>query len=235
MNALYILRTSPNMPHQLLGFVKTAEEELARVVHITKQTLGFYREISSPVMSSVPQLFEEVLAAYDARIEQARIIVHKEFAEVGALAAFPSELRQVFSNLVLNAIEASEEDGAIYIRVRQVHSGDGRAGIRVTVADDGCGIPKENMSRIFEPFFSTKDSKGTGLGLWVSQGIVEKHQGRLRVRSRTGQEHHGTCCTVFLPFAKMEANDEFTPASTEELSAPLTKVATGSGDDRSAA
>jgi PAS domain S-box-containing protein len=235
MNALYILRTSPNMPHQLLGFVKTAEEELARVVHITKQTLGFYREISSPVMSSVPQLFEEVLAAYDARIEQARIIVHKEFAEVGALAAFPSELRQVFSNLVLNAIEASEEDGAIYIRVRQVHSGDGRAGIRVTVADDGCGIPKENMSRIFEPFFSTKDSKGTGLGLWVSQGIVEKHQGRLRVRSRTDQEHHGTCCTVFLPFAEMEANDEFTPASTEELSAPLTKVATGSGDDRSAA
>jgi PAS domain S-box-containing protein len=237
MNALYILRTSPNMPHQLLGFVKTAEEELARVVHITKQTLGFYREISSPVMSSVPQLFEEVLAAYDARIEQARITVHKEFAEVGALAAFPSELRQVFSNVVLNAIEASEEDGTIYIRVRQVHSGDGRVGIRVTVADDGCGIPKENMSRIFEPFFSTKDSKGTGLGLWVSQGIVEKHQGRLRVRSRTGQEHHGTCCTVFLPFAEMEAetNEEFTTAPDQPISAALTKVASGSGDDRSAA
>jgi signal transduction histidine kinase len=121
--------------------------------------------------------------------------------------------------------------------VRQVHSGNGRAGIRVTVADDGCGIPKENMSRIFEPFFSTKDSKGTGLGLWVSQGIVEKHQGRLRVRSRTGQEHHGTCCTVFLPFAKMEAetNEEFTTAPDQPISAALTKVASGSGDDRSAA
>jgi PAS domain S-box-containing protein len=236
MNALYILRTSPNMPQQALGFVKTAEEELARVVHITKQTLGFYREISSPVMSSVPQLFEEVLAAYDARIEQARITVHKEFAQVGALAAFPSELRQVFSNLVLNAIEASTVEGNIYIRVRQAHSGN-RTGIRVTVADDGRGIPKENMSRIFEPFFSTKDSKGTGLGLWVSQGIVEKHQGRLRVRSRTDQEHHGTCCTVFLPFVEPESakNEGFTPAPTEPVSAPLTKVASGSGDDRSAA
>lgn len=237
MNALYILRTSPKMPESALGFVKTAEEELARVVHITKQTLGFYREISSPVMSSVPQLFEEVLAAYDARIEQSRLTVHKEFAEVGPLAAFPSELRQVFSNLVLNAIEASSVDGNIYIRVRQVHSSDGRAGIRVTVADNGCGIPRENMSRIFEPFFSTKDSKGTGLGLWVSQGIVQKHQGRLRMRSRTDGEHHGTCCTVFLPFVENEAStkaEELTPPG-QSVSVALTKVASNSGDDRSAA
>ena len=236
MNALYILRTHPKMPESALGFVKTAEEELARVVHITKQTLGFYREISSPVMSSVPQLFEEVLAAYDARIEQAQIAVHKEFAEVGPLAAFPTELRQVFSNLVLNAIEASSTGSSLYLRVRQVHSIDGRAGIRVTVADNGCGIPRGNMSRIFEPFFSTKDSKGTGLGLWVSQGIVQKHQGKLRLRSRTDQERHGTCCTVFLPFAETaaEADDQISHAPSQALSA-FTKVASGSGDDRSAA
>ena len=236
MNALYILRISPKMPDSMLGFVRTAEEELARVVHITKQTLGFYREISSPVMSSVPQLFEEVLAAYDARIEKTRITVQKEIAEVGELAAFPSELRQVFSNLVLNAIEASSVGGSIFIRVRQVRSGEGRSGIRVTVADNGRGIPKENMSRIFEPFFSTKDSKGTGLGLWVSQGIVQKHQGNLRVRSRTDDVHHGTCCTVFLPFAESGAEaGELPPASDEPASAALTKVASGSGDDRSAA
>jgi PAS domain S-box-containing protein len=238
MNALYILRTNPKMPEKMLEFVRTAEEELARVVHITKQTLGFYREISSPVMSSVPQLFEEVLAAYDSRIEQARITVHREFAEVGQLAAFPSELRQVFSNLVLNAIEASSVGSSIYIRVRQVHSSDGRGGIRVTVADNGRGIPKENMSRIFEPFFSTKDSKGTGLGLWVSQGIVQKHQGKLRVRSRDDEEHHGTCCTVFLPFAETnndESEDEFPPAPRDATSTPLTRVASGSDDDRSAA
>jgi PAS domain S-box-containing protein len=237
MNALYILRTNSKMPESALLYVKTAEEELARVVHITKQTLGFYREISSPVMSSVPQLFEEVLAAYDGRIEQGRITVHRDFSDVGPLAAFPSELRQVFSNLVLNAIEAITPPGNIYIRVRQAHDGQGRIGIRVTVADDGRGIPAENMPHIFEPFFSTKDSKGTGLGLWVSQGIVQKHQGNLRLRSHSGEALHGTCCALFLPFATNEAvsEDELLTDRDQPAGDVLAKSAGVSDDDRSAA
>jgi PAS domain S-box-containing protein len=238
MNALYILRTNSKMPESALIYVKTAEEELARVVHITKQTLGFYREISSPVMSSVPHLFEEVLAAYDGRIEQGQITVHKDFSNVGPLAAFPSELRQVFSNLVLNAIEAISGPGNIFIRVRNAHDGQGREGIRVAVADDGCGIPAENMPQIFEPFFSTKDSKGTGLGLWVSHGIVHKHQGTLRVRSRTDELRHGTCCSVFLPFPANEpaGEDEDSRAPAEQPATDvLTKSAAESGDGRSAA
>jgi PAS domain S-box-containing protein len=236
MNALYILRTNSKVPESALVYVKTAEEELARVVHITKQTLGFYREISSPVMSSVPQLFEEVLAAYDARIEQGQIAVHRDFDEVGPLAAFPSELRQVFSNLILNAIEAISGPGNIYIRVRYGHDGQEREGIRVIVADDGCGISAENMPQIFEPFFTTKDSKGTGLGLWVSQGIVQKHQGSLRVRSRTDEARHGTCCSVFLPFATHDVAEEDVPPASSDQAAPdvMTKSAS-SGDDRSAA
>jgi PAS domain S-box-containing protein len=237
MNALYILRTNSKMPESALVYVKTAEEELARVVHITKQTLGFYREISSPVMSSVPQLFEEVLAAYDARIEQNQIVVHKDFSEVGQLAAFPSELRQVFSNLVLNSIEAiSTPGGNIFIRVRQSADGQGREGIRVMVADNGCGIPAENMTHIFEPFFSTKDSKGTGLGLWVSQGIVQKHQGKLRLRSSTDEAHHGTCCSVFLPFATREVSAENEPLQNmEQPVGEMLKNTAVSKDDRSAA
>ena len=235
MNALYILRTNSRVPESALVYVKTAEEELARVVHITKQTLGFYREISSPVMSSVPQLFEEVLAAYDARIEQGRIAIHRDFSDVGPLAAFPSELRQVFSNLVLNAIEAISGPGNIHIRVRYGHDGQEREGIHVTVADDGCGISAENMPQIFEPFFTTKDSKGTGLGLWVSQGIVQKHQGSLRVRSRTDGARHGTCCSVFLPFATHDASSDDVPvASHDQAQDVMTKTA-GSSDDRSAA
>src|SRR6478609_7221447 len=231
MNALYILRTNSKMPESALVYVKTAEEELARVVHITKQTLGFYREISSPVMSSVPQLFEEVLAAYDTRIEQGRIAVHRDFSDVGPLAAFPTELRQVFSNLVLNAIEAISGPGNIYIRVRHAHDRQEREGIRVIVADDGCGIPAENMPQIFEPFFTTKDSKGTGLGLWVSQGIVQKHQGSLRVRSRTDEARHGTCCSVFLPFATNDAStEEASAASTDQAQDVMSKTA-GSGND----
>jgi PAS domain S-box-containing protein len=236
MNALYILRTNSRMPDSALIYVRTAEEELARVVHITKQTLGFYREISSPVMSSVPQLFEEVLAAYDERIESGRITVHRDFSQVGPLAAFPSELRQVFSNLVSNAIESIAGPGNIFIRVKQGHSGQGRTGIHVTVADDGCGIPAANMAHIFEPFFSTKDSKGTGLGLWVSQGIVQKHQGKLRLRSRTDETRHGTCCTVFLPFATTPrvAQEEVRPVPQPEADALARSVAEA-GDDQSAA
>ncbi len=236
MNALYILRTNSKVPESALVYVKTAEEELARVVHITKQTLGFYREISSPVMSSVPQLFEEVLAAYDARIEQGRVAVHRDFSDVGPLAAFPSELRQVFSNLVLNAIEAISASGNLYIRVRYGHDGQEREGIRVIVADDGCGIPAGNLPQIFEPFFSTKDSKGTGLGLWVSQGIVQKHQGSLRVRSRTDEARHGTCCSVFLPFATHDVPEEdVTSASGDQAAQDVMTKSAGSGDDRSAA
>jgi PAS domain S-box-containing protein len=238
MNALYILRTNSKLPETALVYVKTAEEELARVVHITKQTLGFYREISSPVMSSVPQLFEEVLAAYDARIEQSQIAIHKDFNDVGQLAAFPSELRQVFSNLILNSVEAiSSPASNIYIRVRQADDGHGRPGIRITVADDGCGIPAENMSHIFEPFFTTKDSKGTGLGLWVSQGIVQKHQGKLRLRSRTNEARHGTCCVVFLPFATVETSseDEPLPAMEQPVGDVLAENAATSEDNQSAA
>jgi PAS domain S-box-containing protein len=237
MNALYILRTNSKVPDSALVYVKTAEEELARVVHITKQTLGFYREISSPVMSSVPQLFEEVLAAYDERIERSQITVKKNFNDVVPLAAFPSELRQVFSNLILNAIESISAPGHIYIRVRQACDKQGRAGIHVTVADDGCGIPAENMPHIFEPFFTTKDSKGTGLGLWVSQGIVEKHQGKLRLRSRHGGKQHGTCCTVFLPFITNDAEvkNELPPTEEPQPGDEMLNTAAKSDNGRSAA
>jgi signal transduction histidine kinase len=136
---------------------------------------------------------------------------------------------------VLNAIEAISAPGNIYIRVRHGHDGQGRAGIRVTVADDGCGIPAENMPQIFEPFFSTKDSKGTGLGLWVSQGIVQKHQGSLRVRSRTDETRHGTCCGVFLPFATNEAAAEDAPLASGDQEQDVMTRSAGSGNDRSAA
>ena len=199
-NALYILRVSQGMPQNALEYVRTAEAELARVVHITKQTLGFYREPSSPVPIYVPQLLEEVLSAYGGKIEGHQIAVTKQYSDVGQLPAFAGELRQVFSNLVLNALEALPQAGKVTIRVRESYDGDQRLGVRISVADNGPGIPQENLPRIFEPFFSTKEAKGTGLGLWVSQGVVQKHGGRIRVRSSSAAQRHGTCFTVFLPF-----------------------------------
>src|SRR6185437_15479091 len=162
-NALYILRITTGMPDSAIEYVRTAELELARVVHITRQTLGFYREISSPVMVHVPRLLDEALAAFDSRIENHKVSVHKRYGDVGQLPAFPAELRQVFSNLAMNALEAVGEEGKVSIRARYAHNRDNSVGLRITFADNGPVIPPENMPHIFEPFFSTKDSKGTGL------------------------------------------------------------------------
>ncbi len=210
-NALYILRISAGMPQNTLEYVRTAEAELARVVHITRQTLGFYREPSSPVPIYVPQVMEEVLSAYGTKIQKHGTTVQTLYKDVGQLAAFPGELRQVFSNLVLNALEALPEAGRIFVRVREAHDSDEKRGVRITVSDDGPGIAPENLPRIFEPFFTTKESKGTGLGLWVSQGIVHKHGGKIRVRSSNREGRHGTTFAIFLPFAAKE-----TPATQPE-------------------
>lgn len=235
-NALYILRTSPHIPGPALDYIKTAEAELARVVHITKQTLGFYREIAAPVMTAAPVLLDEVLSAYDTKIEKCNIGIHKQYRGAGQLAGYPGELRQVFSNLVLNALEAVPATGTVSVRVKETHNGQEQHGVQVTVADNGPGIPPATMPRIFEPFFSTKESKGTGLGLWVSQGIVEKHGGTVRVRSSMGAAHHGTCFIIFLPFALATANGVNHEVVQASSRTPLGLTArTVSGNDLTAA
>lgn len=231
-NALYILRTQPQMPRAALEYVKTAETELERVVHITRQTLGFYREIASPVMTAIPQLLDEALAVYGGKIEKNNIAIRKVYGDVAQIPAFPGELRQVFSNLLLNALEAVPESGMISIRVKQIHDGHHAKGIQIAVADNGPGIPRDNIPRIFEPFFSTKETKGTGLGLWVSQGIVQKHGGRIRVRSTLAPERHGTCFQVFLPFSKEQQRGA--SASGDELPGILAGEQTMPGDESAA-
>jgi PAS domain S-box-containing protein len=232
-NVLYLLRIHPQLPSKLLAYIKDGEAELARVTHITRQTLAFYREVPSPVPTSVPSLLEEVLQAYSRKIEDGDVVVQKRFAPVQELSAFPGELRQVFSNLVLNALESMPSAGKVSIRVRKAVGSRDRSGVRITVADNGAGIAPENMPRIFEAFFTTKDSKGTGLGLWVSQGIVHKHEGTIRVRSSVDPSRHGTCFVVFLPYE--HASDQ--PRSAPEISsrAAATSGAASSGSDLSVA
>ena len=149
--------------------------------------MAFYREISTPILTSVPSLLDEVLSVYSRNIEEKRVTILRRYGNVDQLLAFPGELRQVFSNLVLNALEAISTTGKVAVRVRRDRASKLQPGIRITVADDGSGIAPENLPRIFEPFFTTKDSKGTGLGLWVSQGIIQKHGGRIWAESEPGR------------------------------------------------
>jgi signal transduction histidine kinase len=232
-NALYILRTSEHMPEKSLGYIRTAEIELARVVHITKQTLGFYRELSAPVSVYLPQLLDEALAAQETRVAAQGITLHKEYGPVQEIQAYPAELRQVFSNLLTNALEAVADGGKVSVRIKQAYSGRGRYGVKITIADDGLGIPENHIPRIFEPFFSTKETKGTGLGLWVTQGIVQKHGGHIHVRTSHKQTHHGTCFTIFLPFAAGEVVHE-EPSPSQTAGEGVLKQA-AAGNDLSAA
>ena len=116
----------------------------------------------------------------------------------------------------MNALEALSPAGTITIRVRQTTAVHGKAGMQITIADNGPGITPQNLPRIFEPFFTTKEAKGTGLGLWVSQGIVHKHGGTIRVRSSVDKRRHGTCFQVFLPFEAVESESKEETAEPEQ-------------------
>jgi signal transduction histidine kinase len=151
---------------------------------------------------SLSAILEEILEVYGRSFERSRISVEKRFLVDGRVLGFPVEIRQVFLNLIGNAIQAMSEGGRLRVQICSSSSWtkDGlRSGVRVNVLDTGHGIPREYRDRLFEPFFTTKSEKGTGLGLWVSRGIVEKLEGTIRVRSCIKKGTAVTCFSVFLP------------------------------------
>lgn len=201
-NLLYLLENDPQLSDSARKYASMAQQELARVTHITRQTLGFYRDTSSPKDVDLTSLLDNVTDLYARKIRSKNISVVRDYRNCGNIQAFAGELRQVFSNLILNAIESMPENGILRLRVFPSSSAarDLRPGVHVIIADNGPGIPPENRRRIFEPFFTTKGEKGTGLGLWVTNGIVEKHGGHIRFRSSSVATNSGTVFDVFLPY-----------------------------------
>jgi signal transduction histidine kinase len=208
-NILYLLASSAVVGSEPKKLVDMAQQELARVVHIVRQTLGFYRESTSPVPVNLGEVIDDVLGLYSRKIEESNAKVTRYFSPVPAVKAFPGEMRQVFSNLVVNALDAigNNPKGAISIKVSRSRDwrSPGRTGVRVLISDNGGGIPAEHRKKIFEPFFSTKGEKGTGLGLWVSHGIVQKHSGNMSLRSSQESDRPGTTFSVFIPDEAAEA------------------------------
>jgi signal transduction histidine kinase len=144
---------------------------------------------------------DEVLALLRRKIMQKKIDVVRRYDFSGEIVLYPGEMRQVLSNLVVNAIEAMQPGGKVIVHIyetRKWNDGEVR-GVRISIADTGTGIAPEQLQHIGEPFFTTKGQKGTGLGLWVSQGILRKYGGELRISSSTKPEHHGTVFSMFLP------------------------------------
>lgn len=198
VNLLYLAREDSANAAQYLTM---AEQEVGRVARLAQQTLGFVRDTTSPGPIKVALLMDETLSLYSRKIEGRGIRVIRRYRKVEQINGNAGEMRQLFANLVVNAVEAMGKQGSLHVRVSPGHDWrDGREGVRVTVADNGSGIPATDMERIFEPFYTTKKDTGTGLGLWVSSGIVKKHHGSIRVRSRADVNSSGTVFLVFLPY-----------------------------------
>ena len=200
-NAFFLLREHSSLDPEARELARMAETELMRIAHITKQTLSFYRESQRPTQVSLAQVLDDVTGIHARRIQLSGIVLKKQFACEGLINGFPGEMRQVFLNLIGNAIEAMSEGGTLSIRLYpSVDYRNGfRPGFRVSVFDTGSGIDSRHKNKIFEPFFSTKDTKGTGLGLWVTRGIVQKHEGALQFRSISSGNRVVTCFSVFIP------------------------------------
>jgi len=197
-----MLQTSERLDPSLLEQVRTAESELYRVARIARQTLTFYRETNRPLETDLAELLNSLFSMFGQRFE-GPVKMRKHFEPVQRVLAYTSQLRQVFSNLIVNAMEAMSTAGgtlAVYLHPSHHWSNPSVQGVRITISDTGPGILIEDKRRIFEAFFTTKDEKGTGLGLRVTHNIILRHGGTIHVLSGTRPERHGTVFSVFLPY-----------------------------------
>jgi PAS domain S-box-containing protein len=202
-NLLFLLRNFCQIQEPALNYVVMAEHEAQRISEITQQTLRFYRQSTLPTRANMGELLDSVLTLYRGRLNALNIQVERDFDAEMDLFCFSGELRQVFANLVGNAIDATSAGGRLAVRARRSRNWKDptQAGVRFVVADTGTGMEPGVRERVFEAFFTTKEVTGTGLGLWVSQEIILKHRGIVRVRSRTAQNGHasGTVFAIFIP------------------------------------
>lgn len=198
-NVVYLAMTDPGITPAAKSYLEVAVQELERVNHIARQTLAFHRETSAPALIDLRQCIDTTVRLFSGRLEARNIIVAKRYAEVGCIRAFGGEIQQVISNLLSNSMDAMPNHGRIEIRLSRTFS-NGTEKLRLAVADTGSGIPPDRLARVFEPFFTTKEMHGTGLGLWVTRQIVEKHGATIRVRSKLGR---GTVFSMVFPLAEI--------------------------------
>lgn len=209
VNLLYLMKNGAT-PEETSEFLDLARSELDRVTQISRAMLGMYRESKTPIEIDLKDLLDSILLLLQRQITQAGITLQKNLSDNVKINGYPAELRQVFTNLLTNAMDASTPGSTIEVSLRCTPTFDGqgsrksRAGVTVSVVDHGPGIPSETIKHLFQPFFTTKGEKGTGLGLWVSQGIVQRHAGEIYLESRTDGSDHGTTVSVFLPHTPVD-------------------------------
>lgn len=198
-NLLFLLETAKEDTDRL-RYLAQAQAELARVARISTQTLRFHRQATKASSTSMQEVLESVLTLTRGQVNNAQIHLETRYRTERQIIAYEADLRQVFANLVGNALDATGQHGRILITVRDATDwATGEQGINVGVADNGAGMSEETRQRIFEPFYTTKGITGTGLGLWVSDEILRNHRAKVRVRSCQDPKRHGTIFSIFFP------------------------------------
>jgi PAS domain S-box-containing protein len=200
-NLLYLVGRDTSLGVRARELTGMAEQEVARVGHVARQTLAFYRENSTPGLLDITEILDGILSLYTPRIARRGVEVVRKYELQQGIVAIAGELRQVFSNLLVNALDAVPPGGRVIVHAFESRDWRnlGVRGVRVVIADNGPGIAQEISRKIFEPFFTTKGERGTGLGLWVAKGIISKHRGSITVATSTRPGRAGACFSVFLP------------------------------------
>jgi PAS domain S-box-containing protein len=203
LNLIYLARQDGVPVQDVQNYLATAENELERVSHIARQTLGYYRDTGSPSEVHLRELMENVLSVYRSKMLAHNISVDAQYSDLRRICVRPGEIVQVFSNVVSNSIDAMVQGGKLSILIAQIKNAE-RAGLRIVVTDTGHGIRREHIEKVFEPFFTTKGNLGTGIGLWVARQLVERHGGQISISSSAERGDSGTVVTIFVPFSGSE-------------------------------
>lgn len=200
INLIFLARQACTSESRAYHFLVTAEQELERVSHIARQTLGYYRDAGSPVELYFHGLIENVLTVYHSKLINAGINADVRFNDIDKILVSQGEMLQVISNVIANAIDSMPRGGKLSIVTRAIIM-EGRYGIETAIQDSGSGIDLEHLPNVFEPFFTTKGDLGTGIGLWVARQLVQARGGKIHVASSTEKGSSGTTVTIFIPYA----------------------------------
>jgi len=198
VNCLHLLG-GENLRTAERTYLEIATAELQRVVRITRHTLGFYRRGEQPETLDCSGLATEVISTFMPLTNGRGVRLEARVQDGQIMRGYSGEIRQLLTNLIMNAMDAESTIVRVTISASHDRRDPQRLGVRISVADNGKGVPKEDAPKVFEPFFTTKGEKGTGLGLWVCKGIVQKHNGAIVFRSLVGRLRRGSVFSVFLP------------------------------------
>jgi len=212
MNLAYLLTHDPGISPRAKYYSDLLLQEVERASEITRRTLSFYRSPSLPGEVDLSHLLESILRSKRQRVGEKGITIETSIRGEGKVWGLTGELGQVLSNLLENAIDAVAQNGRIVVRTRDLNDSNS---VLISVCDNGSGMSGETLERMFEPFYTTKNSRGSGLGLWVTRGIIEKHAGSIRVRTSQSAKHHGTIFSVILPRTAAKKSEEVTALSAD--------------------